>query len=287
MLNFLSKKTQRQPWPWPTKDLSLLKSLLNYDPSTVSQKMSPSESMPGENYIWVGQSAAECIIAAIATSKLTKVNSVLDMPCGHGRVLRHLVALFPHAYIDACDLDKEGLSFCEEAFGARPIVSQEDLTKVDFGKKYDLIWIGSLFTHLSKDRTAEWLVHLSKYLTDAGIIVATFHGRWTERVNQRMPYTSPEMWAKIAAGYGADGYGYADYARENSHHFIEGSYGFSLSRADTIMNIATSIPGTRIFSYTEQGWGGNHDVLVLGRPDWDHWSDVEMRLSSRAASDKS
>ena len=47
----------------------------------------------------VGASAAEAIIAALAAGRLAEVKRVLDLPCGHGRVLRHLVNMFPDAAV--------------------------------------------------------------------------------------------------------------------------------------------------------------------------------------------
>jgi cyclopropane fatty-acyl-phospholipid synthase-like methyltransferase len=90
----------------------------------VDTVISPKETMGRDNYLWVGASAAEAIIAALAVSRLAEVRRILDLPCGHGRVLRHLVKIFPDAVVDACDLDRDGVDFCAVRFGARPIISQ-------------------------------------------------------------------------------------------------------------------------------------------------------------------
>jgi len=95
------------------KDYSLIRKVIGaYDPAEVATLISPKETMGGDNYIWVGASAAEAIIAALAAGRLAEVKRVLDLPCGHGRVLRHLVNMFPDAQFDACDLDPDGINFC-------------------------------------------------------------------------------------------------------------------------------------------------------------------------------
>src|SRR5208283_4344068 len=160
---------------------------------------------------------AEIVIKSVFASHLTEVNRVLDMPCGHGRVLRHIVKLFPRATIDACDLDKEGVEFCAKTFGANPILSLEDLTHVCFPAKYDLIWIGSLFTHLPMDITAKWLAFLAKQLTERGIIVSTFHGRWATKMQDIMPYIEADRWAGIRSDYESIGYGFCNYKQGESH----------------------------------------------------------------------
>jgi SAM-dependent methyltransferase len=247
---------------------ALQKMVGDYDPTTVDRRMSPYETMPGDNYFWVGSSAVEVVMAACLSSQLTEVKRVLDLPCGHGRVLRHLVRLFPTATFDACDLDASGVEFCAATFGARPVLSREDLTSVEFEHLYDLIWIGSLFTHTSADVTRKWLAFLAGLLSDKGIIVATFHGRWATQLQRLTPYIDEERWAQILAEYNATGYGYQDYAKGQGHDFISGSYGISAAKPHAVVEMLEEIRGTRLYSYRERAWGDNHDVAVFGRPDW-------------------
>ena len=109
--------------------LKLLSEILAaYDPELVDRTISPAETMIGRNYFPVGESAAAIIMTAVAASKLETVATVLDLPCGHGRVLRHLVRLFPGALFDVCDTDAPGSQFCATHFGARELRSSEDLT---------------------------------------------------------------------------------------------------------------------------------------------------------------
>lgn len=239
-----------------------------YRSAKISEVMSPTETMTGDNYAWVGQSAVEAIVSSVAASLLTEVRSVLDLPCGHGRVLRHLVGLFPDADFDVCDLDDAGTDFCRDQFGAGVVPAELDLCAVSFPRKYDLIWIGSLFTHLPEDATQRYLAHLVKQLTPCGIIVATFHGRWSERMQKLMPYTDDARWSAVQRDFDRWGYGYADYAPGLGHDFVPGTYGISAVRPDHLMQMVQRIPGVRIFHFQEQGWGDNHDVLAFGKPCW-------------------
>jgi SAM-dependent methyltransferase len=240
-----------------------------YLASPVDTTLSPRETMGNQWYFEVGRSAVEVVMAAGAASMLRDVRRVLDLPCGHGRVLRHLVKLFPQASFDACDLDRDGVEFCAATFGARPIVSVADLTAVDFGAAYDLIWVGSLFTHTSAEKTQAWLAHLATFLTPHGMIVATVHGRWCEEVQKHSPYIAAERWQRILDGYAKTGYGYVDYATEESHDYIPGSYGVSLARPHVIMRMVEQIPGVRILLYAERAWADHQDVIAFGRPAFD------------------
>lgn len=240
--------------------------LADYDPASVSTRLSPSETMIGPNYMWVGESAVEAIVMAVGASHLTSVDTVLDLPSGHGRVLRHLVKLFPKAQFDVCDLDTEGVNFCAAEFGATIVPAQSDLTKTIFPRRYDLIWIGSLFTHLPQDMTMQWLSFLSHHLTESGIIVASFHGRWSMRMQELMPYTDDGRWTEVCRGYGNGGYGFVDYEPGLGHDFVPGTYGVSAVRPFRLIQMIEHVIGTRIFHFQERGWGDNHDVLAFGKP---------------------
>lgn len=202
----------------------------------------------------------------MSASMLGQVSSVLDLPCGHGRVLRHLVNLFPDAIFTASDLDEQGVKFCADTFGVEGLISKAELTEVDFGRKFDLIWIGSLFTHTPESKTQRWLAHLAEFLSPTGILVATFHGRRAVEIYDQSPFISPLSWSNILEQYVATGYGYADYSQSETHSYIDDGYGISLSTPAKVTEMALKISGIRIFQYAERAWADNQDVLVIGRP---------------------
>jgi SAM-dependent methyltransferase len=245
----------------------------NYNLESVEQCISPNDKMNNQHYFGVGKSAAWLVVmACMASSRISQVNRVLDLPCGHGRVLRHLVQLFPNAKFDACDLNEDGVDFCSSTFGANPIYSTSELTNIDFNAEYDLIWVGSLFTHTNREITRRWMTHLAKFLTPTGIIVATLHGRWSEHRHAIRPYIREESWEKVLAGYLSTGYGYCNYGAE----FISSptsDYGVSLVKPHATIKDIENIPGTRIYLYQERGWADHQDVVVFGRPSYDaqHW----------------
>lgn len=82
------------------------------------------------------------------------------------------------------DLDTSGVDFSVSRFNGAAIYSKPDLTCVALGGPYDLIWIGSLFTHVDWATTRAWLAHLVASLTEDGVLVATFHGHWSIEVNE-------------------------------------------------------------------------------------------------------
>jgi 2-polyprenyl-3-methyl-5-hydroxy-6-metoxy-1,4-benzoquinol methylase len=248
--------------------------LSNYNSSEINREISDKETMFDQWYFEMGRYAIEAISLSIMASKIKnemvgpEITKVLDVPCGHGRVLRHLVNMFPKADIHACDLDREGVDFCASTFGGIPIYSQEDMTKVDFGCEYDVIWVGSLFTHTSRETTKKWMAHLARYLSPHGIIVATIHGRWSEYVHKVAPYIRKDKWQEILGEYNQSGHGYRDYYKNESHQFIQGSYGISIAKPHITIEDIEKIPNTRIYTYLERGWGDHQDVVAFGRPSY-------------------
>lgn len=237
-----------------------------YLKSEVDDFISPNDAMLNKWYMEVGESGARAVYRACVMSWVGRINHVLDVPCGHGRVLRHLAKLFPQATFDAADLDRDGVDFCAARFGAHPIYSNEDLARVDFSKKYDVIWVGSLFTHVSRARMRAWLEHLTKFLSPGGILIATFHGRYSALKGLEFGYIERSRWEGIVHDYDSTGYGYADYPVGAGHAYMEGAYGISLANPALTLRDVEAIPGVRIFGYMERGWAGHQDVLVVGKP---------------------
>lgn len=233
-----------------------------YSERGVSQKIHPDDVMynTGEkHYFTVGLSALRCILSGLSFTWRSDISRILDLPCGHGRVSRHIRSAFPKAQLFFCDIDRSGVDFCSGNFAGSGVYSKPDLTAVELPNGLDIIWIGSLFTHIDKRRTVSWLAFLADHLSQNGIIVATFHGLFTAK--HWKPGGNPDM-RKIRRGFEDCGYGYARY-----RSFNMGDYGFSLSKPSAVLDIATDIPDTRVLSYTERGWANNHDVLVLCRND--------------------
>jgi len=262
--------------------------------STIIQTIDPSDEMwlLGQDwYFTVGESAVLAVLRALAIGSLQNVETILDLPCGHGREARYLCAAFPEASFTFCDLNRAGVDFCTKTFGGRGVYSMPDLTQVRLQGPFDVIWIGSLFTHVDQRRTYEWMKFLCGCLGDNGVLVATFHGRWTIELQRIDGGIDRDPWRRILRDFERIGYGYADdgipmrgsgriinfaggvpggriLARRFCGLFERArGWGVSASKPEKIIKIAGDIPGVRILSYSERGWADNHDVLAVARTD--------------------
>ena len=146
----------------------------------VIDTISPRDDMfagDHEHYFRVGFSAMRCIRVAMHAAQLTDFKSILDLPSGYGRVLRILKAYFPNPKLAACDLDRQAVDFCQRTFNAIPLYSETDPKDVDIKGRFDLIWIGSLLTHLDDYKWDEFLELFDSLLNPNGLLVITTHGR--------------------------------------------------------------------------------------------------------------
>ncbi|HVS70895.1 MAG TPA: class I SAM-dependent methyltransferase [Phycisphaerae bacterium] len=166
-----------------TEPLDSLQSLFEAYVPNVDPSISPGERMPADDpayYLSVGQGVLRLVKLALLHSlkRPASIRHILDLPCGHGRVLRTLRAAFPSAEITASDLLEDGVDFCAKTFNATPVLSKIHPTPDLFphAGQYDLIFVGSLFTHLDEPRWFEFLSLFHALLAPNGILLFTTHG---------------------------------------------------------------------------------------------------------------
>ena len=106
------------------------------------------------------------------------VGSLLDFGCGFGRAMRFLSLELDPNKIFVSDLYEEALDFQARRYGVQPLPSTSDPEALDLGRKFDFIWVGSLFTHLPERSFSRWLATLRSHLEDGGLLAfSTHHAR--------------------------------------------------------------------------------------------------------------
>ena len=214
-----------------------------------------------EQYFRTGASALRQIMMAMLAAGKDNFNSILDMPCGHGRVLRYLKARFPNAELTSSDLNRDGVDFCASTFGATGVYSQLNLRGVKFQGKFDLIWGGSIFTHINKYLWFDWLGFFCDLLEDGGLLVFTTHGRLSVKKLQagETDYDlNGERIPDILKQYAQTGFGYLDYPSK-------AGYGVSISSPAWLVAEIERHPQLKLVYFSETGCDGHHDVVACVR----------------------
>jgi len=231
------------------------------DIPNVIQAVSPSDVMyrsSPEYYFRLGRQAMETIQGSVALVGLSKIERILDMPSGHGRVLRFLRATYPHARIDACDIDVDAVDFCARTFDARPVYSTPNLAAVPLTESYDLIWCGSLLTHVHADQWRAVLELFGEHLREGGLMISTTHGRYhAGRLRSKETKRGLSDWAvkAVLSDYDRFGFGFQNYSGQEG-------YGISLSSAPWVCAQIVGTKGLRLAGYQERGWADHQDVVV-------------------------
>jgi SAM-dependent methyltransferase len=220
--------------------------------------LSPGDTMfdgRDEHYLQVGLSALEAIEAALVG--LPEPHTILDLPCGFGRVTRVLRARYPTASITVCDLDRPAVDFAAQVFDARPIYSEPNFRDLHLGGPFDLIWVGSLLTHLPEHQTRQFLDFAVRHMGPNSRLVVTSHGEHVAlRLRSSTYGLSEPAVCGLIAQYLMEGYGYRGY---------DGGldYGISLAAKQWYQTLVAD-SALRLLAYHDRGWDQHQDVLVLG-----------------------
>jgi SAM-dependent methyltransferase len=211
-----------------------------------------------EHYFWAGRSALECIRLGLQLAGKTEVHSILDFPCGYGRVARTLRAAFPAAALTVCDLDRDGVDFCARTFGAAPVYSHADPSSIRIDGSFDLIRVGSLFTHLDAERWQGFLELLRSVLAPGGLLLFTTAGRFVvqelRRGASRLGLTPGGVDAVLAA-YDARGCGYHGYPNTPE-------YGVCVASPSWVTAQVERLAVLRLACVTERGWLRRQDAFA-------------------------
>jgi SAM-dependent methyltransferase len=247
------------------RSYSAFESTLGVSLDRVEDRISPRDRMFDWNlteYLKVGASALQCIRCALARTRTPHVSRILDFGCGHGRVLRMLRAAFPDASFTTCDLDLDAVRFSAETFGATPVVSSLRFADVEIAGEFDLIWAGSLLTHLNEDGWRQALLLLATNLAPRGTLVFSTHGRPTAerlRDGDRSYDLSQAGIEHLLKGYEETGFGHADYEDRPD-------YGIAVCSPEWVAAAVARCTDLEVVAHEGAAWAGHEDVVVCAHP---------------------
>lgn len=211
-----------------------------------------------DHYFKVGLSAIHCIDNSISKAGNPTIKSILDMPCGYGRVLRFLQQRFRTASITGIDLIEDMVDFCVDTFNVKGVYSKKNLNDLVLMNQFDLIWCGSLITHLNSLLAVELFNFFNRHLSPGGLLIFSSHGKFVlDKIKDGCNYglegkTVPEL----IRSYEETGYGYADYPGQSN-------YGISVSAANWFRNQFEIFRDWKEIYFNERGWDNHHDIFCI------------------------
>jgi hypothetical protein len=247
----------------------------------VRKKISVEEKMPNSDsvsYFWTGRVALETIKASQDLWKLPNFCNILDMASGHGRVLRWFKHYYPSAKLTVCEVQESGRDFCASEFGSESIASHVHLRQERYSRKFDLIWAGSLFTHLDLENWTEIFDSLHSSLDSGGVLAFTTHGSLvTKRLQNRDSYgLSGKDRLGILEDYKDGGFAFRRYPEEIETNLSDPNYGVSISAPSFVLNFMTRYSDMRIIFVGESKWANHQDVYLFIKKEIDLASPESM-----------
>jgi hypothetical protein len=186
---------------------------------------------------------------------------IIDFPSGYGRALRWFRAEWPNAEIFAVEIIPDALDFVVDAFGASPVLGDHQL-KMSIPLNADLIFSGSLLTHLDDWQWDIFLPMCIDALSKDGTLVFTTHGRIASLMAaQRNPiYGDMVDTVDLYNEYKETGFSFRPYSA------LYPTFGLTLSSPEWIMRRLQKLPMAKIVAFHEGAWG--QDVVALRKSPW-------------------
>lgn len=224
-----------------------------------------------QHYFDVGSDALSICVKALVSHNRMQPETILDFPCGSGRVMRHLRAMFPNARIAGNDLYKTHVQFCVDNFGAEAFHSKENLDELHVKPEWDLIFCGSLLTHLPEKLVISAVNFMRRALSPNGIAVFTTEGRPTEYIqDNKWKLIKQELFDVAREKFHKTGFGFVSYEHDFKQSFPDQElYGVTLIKPSWMLSQLEKMQDIRVLSVSEGMWDDHQDVYVIGRPGID------------------
>jgi ubiquinone/menaquinone biosynthesis C-methylase UbiE len=241
----------------------------NYNSTGFNKILNPKDKEFNNNieqYFSIGNDALSICVHALIDNKLSPPKKILDFPSGSGRVLRHLKSYFKDSLITACDLYEDHLNFCVNNFQVNGMLSEVDISKLNVKEPFDLIFVGSLLTHLPLIQYENLLEFLHKSLNQNGIAIVTTEGRFSIYAHyNNFKFIDNDKFKIAEDEYNKNGFGFVDY----NHDFIKSNfekhetYGLTLTHPSFLINKIMNMKGLSVVGHKERAWNRHQDIYIL------------------------
>ncbi|GAB6905561.1 hypothetical protein DESC_290072 [Desulfosarcina cetonica] len=210
-------------------------------------------------YFRVGKQAWDIIQWALSTSKGRNTpKDILDLPCGAGRITRWLRATWPDARIFVSDISDDEMRFCAEHFSGLPVKAHNDFSKINIPSHVDVVWCGSLITHIDAKRTSQLLNWFMEQLNPGGVLIATTHGRQRIKLLEKSPSgLSADQLHKVLSDYHEYQFGH------HAYNINSQGYGFSLTSLQWLASWIENRKDAKLIALQEAAWADRQDVLIV------------------------
>lgn len=212
----------------------------------------PTSTNPLRDYLADGwRTLAELMQLLEAVDRpLLKLASVLEFASGHGRFTRHLVKAIGPQRVTVSDVVADAVGFARDTFGVQGFVSDPQPEAVPWPRRYELVFVLSLFSHLPRHSWARWLASIWRAVAPGGLLVLSTHGAEAAR----------------RAGVVLDDRGFFFAASSESSAIDAQEYGTSFTSEAFVREQVAMLAGEAALTHFAPVWFWHHqDAWVLRR----------------------
>jgi SAM-dependent methyltransferase len=177
--------------------------------------------------------------------------SLMEFASGYGMVTRHIPRALPSAHVVSCDIHPAAVSFIQDKLGVETLQSTYEPEDLDFGRRFDVVFALSFFSHMPEKSFGRWLAALYRQVSPGGILVFTTHG-----LASAMSLGDPDIpdtgfWFKP----------------DSEQRDLEGAeYGSTISTPEWVIRNLYARVGAPLAEVRFGYWWQHQDVYVVAKP---------------------
>jgi SAM-dependent methyltransferase len=175
----------------------------------------------------------------------------LEFACGYGRFTRHLSVPLKDKELVVSDVMPGSVDFLRKHFEVQGFYSDARPDAVNIPKKFNIIFVLSLFTHLPEINWGPWLSKLFSALEEGGLLIFSTHGKKFAQI-QGVTFPSSGFF----------------YTQDSESEFLSGDeYGTTYTTPEYVRKTVLEETGQPILrQYTSYFWKGQ-DAFVVMKPE--------------------
>jgi SAM-dependent methyltransferase len=208
----------------------------------------PSSIHPVRDYLADGwRTLAELMVLLERVRRpLLEMGSVLEFASGFGRFTRHLVKVLP-GRVTCSDVLPGSVDFVRDELGAEGFYSSHEPEALRFPRRYELVFVLSLFTHLPVSVWGRWLRALANAVAPGGLLLFSVH--------------SEELAREHGITYGRDGAFFV--ASSESPSLSAEKYGTTFTTREAVAaQVMQALGKTPLAHERNAFWAGQDAVIV-------------------------
>jgi SAM-dependent methyltransferase len=218
-----------------------------------------------EGYLLHGRETTDLLRDLLAEyGRATRPTSLLEFASGYGCVTRFMIEACPQLDVTCCDIHAAAIEFLRSQFGVKAVLSDAIPEKFILRRKFDVVFVISLFSHLPKLSWTRWLRRISQRVKRGGLLIFSTHG-----LTSAAHFNNPEI--------GEDGYWFHPVSEQNDLNPFD--YGSTITTEAFVRKQLETMRDLQLLSFRPAALRRNQDIYIVHRLSL--WREMLGRFRQR------